>query len=243
MPDGAQPLYVAVKAHVRGQIASGAWPPGFRIPSENQLGPMLGVSRITVNRAFAELARDGVLTKVPGVGTFVAKDKPRFGLFSIQDIALEIAARGMGWAAQVLTLGTAQAPRDVADAMGMPAGSAMPHSLVLHLGDDTPIQLEERWVRPGYAPGFLAQDYAATTTFALLAREGRPMEMEQTITAVLPDAAQARLLKVSRQEPCLVIRRRTFTDGEVMTFSRLIQPAARFEISGRAALSPDGSAA
>jgi len=243
MPDGAQPLYAAVKAHVRAQIAAGTWPPGFRIPSENQLGPMLGVSRITVNRAFAELARDGVLTKVPGVGTFVARAKPRFGLVSIQDIAQEIAARGMAWSARVLKLGALPVPRDVADAMGLPAGSAIPHSEILHLGDSTPIQLEERWVRPGYAPGFLAQDYTLTTTFALLAREGRPMEMEQTITAILPDAALSRLLRVARQEPCLVIRRRTFTDGEVMTFSRLIQPAARFELSGRASLSPDGSAA
>ena len=54
-----KPLYEAVKDHVRARIESGEWAPDTRIPSENELGPMLGVSRSTVNRAFRELADEG----------------------------------------------------------------------------------------------------------------------------------------------------------------------------------------
>ncbi|MBP0491926.1 UTRA domain-containing protein [Pararoseomonas indoligenes] len=235
MPDGGapKPRYEAVKDFVRDRIASGDWAVHARIPSENELGPMLGVSRITVNRAFAELAREGRLRKVPGVGTFVAEGKPRTGLSSIESIAEEIRGRGMEWSCAVLALGTASMTEEAADALGLPRGGRVPGSMILHKGDGLPIQLEERFIRPGYAPGYEEQDFSARTTYAFLREVGEVEEMEQAVTAVLPPSSIARLLEVGSRDPCLVIRRRTFRRGEATTFSRLTQPASRFELSGR----------
>jgi GntR family transcriptional regulator, histidine utilization repressor len=238
MPDGGapKPRYEAVKDHVRGRIASGEWAVNARIPSENELGPILGVSRITVNRAFAELAREGRLRKVPGVGTFVAAaadNKPRAGLSSIESIAEEIRARGMDWGCEVLALGTASLTDEAADALGLPRGARVPASMILHRGGGMPIQLEERFIRPGYAPGYEAQDFRHRTTYGFLREVGEVTEMEQAVTAILPAASLARMLELGPRDPCLVIRRRTFRHGEATTFSRLTQPASRFEMSGR----------
>ena len=52
-------------------IRSGAWAPGARVPSENELVESFGISRMTANRALRELTADGFLARVPGVGTFV----------------------------------------------------------------------------------------------------------------------------------------------------------------------------
>jgi GntR family histidine utilization transcriptional repressor len=238
--DVAKPLYAVVKDHVSRRIENGTWPPGTRIPSENALGPLLGVSRITINRAFAELARAGLLRKVTGVGTFVASPpaKPRFGPMTIHDIAGEITARGMAWTCRVLALAPAALPAEAATALDLPAGLVVPHSAILHLADGLPVQRELRWLRPGYAPGYLDQDFRTATTFAHLLRKGRATEMEQAIGAIIPDAGLARLLQVPRRQPCLDISRTTFTDGVPMTFSHLVQPANRFEIAGRARLEP-----
>lgn len=239
MPDGGapKPRYEAVKEFVLSRIASGEWAVHARIPSENELGPMLGVSRITVNRAFAELARDGRLRKVPGVGTFVAPrrdaGKPRMGLTSIESIAEEIRGRGMEWSCEVLALGAATLTDEAADALGLPRGGRVPASMILHKGDLLPIQLEERFIQPGYAPGYGAQDFSARTTYDFLREVGEVTEMEQAVSAILPDEDLARLLEVGPRDPCLVIRRRTFRRGEATTFSRLTQPASRFELSGR----------
>ena len=235
MPDGGapKPRYAAVKDFVLSRIASGEWAVNARIPSENELGPMLGVSRITVNRAFAELARDGRLRKVPGVGTFVAEGKPRSGLTSIESIAEEIHGRGMAWSCEVLALGAATLTEEAADALGLPRGGRVPASIVLHKGDLLPIQLEERFIRPGYAPGYEAQDFFTRTTYDFLREVGEVTEMEQAVTAILPADEIARVLEVGARDPCLVIRRRTFRRGEATTFSRLTQPASRFELSGR----------
>ncbi len=233
LPDGPRPLYEAVKDHVRARIAAGDWPPNARIPSENELGPMLGVSRITVNRAFAELAREGRLRKVPGVGTFVAAGTPRFGLTSITAIDDEVRARGMAWSCDVLTLGESAPDAEASEALSLPRGTRVAHSVVVHRGDGVPIQEEARFILPGYAPGYAGQDFAARTTYAFLRDVGEVTEMEQSVTAILPGAALARRLGVTTREPCLVIRRRTFRGSVATTFSRLTQPASRFGLAGR----------
>lgn len=233
MLDAAKPLYEAVKDYVRARIDTGQWGPNARIPSENELGPMLGVSRITINRAFKELADEGRLRKVPGVGTFVADGKPRFGLMTIDSIADEIAARGMAWSCTVLTLERIPATAETAAPMNVPPGAPVFHSVVLHRGDGTPIQIEERFVRPAHAPAYLDQDYARGTTSDYLRRAADVHELEQAITAIAANRATAKRLAVAPGEPCLLIRRRTFRDGLATTFSRLTQPASRFELAQR----------
>ncbi|UFN51073.1 GntR family transcriptional regulator [Roseomonas sp. OT10] len=231
-PD-TRPRYERVKDHVRDRIAAGEWPPGTRLPSENELGPMLGVSRITISRAFAELARQGLVRKVQGLGTFVAERRPRFGLAELQDVAEEIAARGMAWSCTLRALRSVPAPAEAAALLDLAPGEPVFESEVLHRGDGVPIQLEHRTIRRDYLPRYLEQDFAACSTYSYLQREGRAEEMEQSVTAVLPDPALRALLKVDARECCLVIRRRTFRAGRPTTLAVLTQPASRFEISGR----------
>ena len=234
LPAGApKPLYARVKDFVVDKIRSGEWAANDRIPSENALGPMLGVSRITVNRAFRELAAEGRICKVPGVGTFVSDALPRFGLASIDSIADEIRARGKAWRAEVLLLRREAAPAAIAGLLGIAPGAAVDHSVVIHLGDDLPIQHEDRYVRPERAPGYLAQDYKRITTFDHLRRVAEVTEVEQSITAALPSGALRRCLRMDAREPCLVIRRRTWCGDQPTTYAVLTQPASRFEVSGR----------
>ncbi|HET9382604.1 MAG TPA: FadR/GntR family transcriptional regulator [Streptomyces sp.] len=60
-----------VIARLRGQIVSGAWPVGSRIPSEPELVELLGVARNTVREAVRALAHTGLLDIRHGSGTFV----------------------------------------------------------------------------------------------------------------------------------------------------------------------------
>ncbi|HET9331929.1 MAG TPA: GntR family transcriptional regulator, partial [Steroidobacteraceae bacterium] len=62
--------YQQVKHFILDRIAGGSLRAGERVPSENELTRTLTVSRMTANRALRELAEDGVLVRVAGVGTF-----------------------------------------------------------------------------------------------------------------------------------------------------------------------------
>ncbi|GAA3346212.1 FadR/GntR family transcriptional regulator [Amorphoplanes nipponensis] len=60
-----------VIARLRGQITSGAWPVGSRIPTEPELVAQLGVARNTVREAVRALAHNGLLDIRQGSGTWV----------------------------------------------------------------------------------------------------------------------------------------------------------------------------
>lgn len=66
-------MYRQVEAHLRGLIDSDRFRTGDRLPSELELARELGVNRLTVRQAIAELRRAGVLTVRQGAGTFVAE--------------------------------------------------------------------------------------------------------------------------------------------------------------------------
>ena len=55
----------------RDAIEGGQWPPGSKIPTENELVDMLGVGRGVVREALATLKSFGVIDSRAGLGTFV----------------------------------------------------------------------------------------------------------------------------------------------------------------------------
>jgi DNA-binding FadR family transcriptional regulator len=55
----------------RDAIEGGQWPPGSKIPTENELVDMLGVGRGVVREALATLKSFGVIDSKAGLGTFV----------------------------------------------------------------------------------------------------------------------------------------------------------------------------
>lgn len=71
--NGGPPLYRQVENHLRELIGSDRLRPGDRLPSELELADTLGVHRLTVRQAIAELRRAGELHVRQGSGTFVAQ--------------------------------------------------------------------------------------------------------------------------------------------------------------------------
>ena len=68
---GRSSLVEAAIAELRGEIASGRWKVGERIPTEAQLSEALGMSRLSVREAVRALVHTGLLTTRQGAGTFV----------------------------------------------------------------------------------------------------------------------------------------------------------------------------
>jgi GntR family transcriptional regulator len=67
------PVYVQLAEQVLHALARGSLRNGDRLPAVRAVAASLGVNPNTVNRAYAELERDGVLETKRGRGTFVAK--------------------------------------------------------------------------------------------------------------------------------------------------------------------------
>ncbi len=233
MPAVAPPLYQQVKNLILERIARGALVEGDTVPSENALTRDLGVSRMTAHRALRELTADGILRRVQGVGSFVAAPKPQSELLAIRSIADEIAARGHRHSAAVQLLRRERADEGVAMALELPKGNAVYHSVIVHCENDASVQVEDRHVNPAFASDYLAQDFTRTTPYEYLTALGPLDAAEHVIEAVLPDPQIQRLLRIRGNEPCLLLTRRTWSNGLVVSRARLTYPGASYRLAGR----------
>lgn len=224
------PLYLQVKRHIEDQIEKGIWGAGARVPSENELIESLGVSKMTVNRALRELSGEGTLTRVVGVGSFVAETRIDIHPLEVRNIADEIAERGHKHCARVERLAEERPSARLAQDLGLEDGSTVFHSTVIHFENDEPVQLEDRYVNPAIAPDYLAQDFTTTTPAAYLMAVAPIQEVEHFVEALMPGPQIARMLNMTENEPCLLISRRTWAKGKTASGARLYHPGSSYRL-------------
>lgn len=227
------PLYQQVKDYILERLRSGEWPPGTRVSSENDLTQGMGVSRMTVNRAVRELAAEGHLVRLQGVGTFVSERKPEGALLEIRSVAEEIESWGGKHNAKVIVLREEKAGPDLAEQLGLPPGATVFRSILVHKDRGLPVLYCDRYVNPAVAPDYLAQDFTSTTPSEYLISVAPVQEVEHLIEAALPDRESRDHLHISPGEPCLILYRRTWSFNMVATNSRLVYPGTRYRLGGR----------
>ncbi|WP_417044936.1 GntR family transcriptional regulator [Dysosmobacter sp.] len=69
------PIYSQLIDQIQVGIVSGAFPPGERLPSVRDLATEAGVNPNTMQRALAELERDGLVYSQRTAGRFVTEDQ------------------------------------------------------------------------------------------------------------------------------------------------------------------------
>ncbi|MBS4192057.1 GntR family transcriptional regulator [Bacillus sp. FJAT-49705] len=93
--DSVIPLYHQLMERIKGSIEKGHWTPGDKIPSENQLMDQFGVSRNTSKKAIEELVQEGILYRIQGKGTFVAKPKLQQSLMGFYSFSKVLKENGL----------------------------------------------------------------------------------------------------------------------------------------------------
>ena len=233
MASAPLPLYEQVKDHVLGRIRAGSWRPGERVPSEHELVRTLKVSRMTANRALRELTESGVLSRVAGVGTFVADWKAAGHPLQIRNIAEEIRERGHSHRAEAVTLERVRPSPVLRERLALsPRVREVFHSLLVHFEQDSPLQVEDRYVSPAVAPDYLDVDFQKITPNEYLMEVAPLQRVEHVVRATVPDARIRRLLGLGAHEPVLTVDRVTWSRGARASFTLLHHPGSRFELRG-----------
>jgi DNA-binding GntR family transcriptional regulator len=82
MLDETRPKWRQIHAIIAADIASGALPPGARVPSVLAIQQTYGVALATAQKVIRALKADGLVRTEPGLGTFVAEapERPSKGL-------------------------------------------------------------------------------------------------------------------------------------------------------------------
>ena len=226
------PAYQRIKAWLLSRIEAGEWREGDRIPSEPELARRFKVARMTVNRAVRELAASHLLVRTPGSGTFVAPPRHEATLVEIRSIADEIQRQGGTHSTDVIRVAEVRAEKGLALELGLPEGEPLFLSVLLHRADGVPVQLEERWVVPLAAPGYLEQDFARITPSEYLMRVAPLAGVDYRIEARLPDDPTRQALALLAGEPCLLLHRCTFSRGRAASSANLWYPGNRYRLTG-----------
>ena len=227
-----KPRYQQLKDLIISRIATGELRPNDRVPSEHELVDAMNVSRMTANRALRELNDEGYVERIAGRGTFVSDLRAQSHLVAVQNIADEIAARGHAHACTVLRQSRQRARGEVAKALHVEQGADVFHLLLVHAENGTPVQVEDRHVLASFAPECLEQDFTAMTPSAYLSSVAPLQEAEQVVRASMPNPAVRKHLAMGEGEPTLVIVRRTWSNGQPVTFGRFHHPGSRYELTG-----------
>lgn len=226
------PVYVKIKDYLKTGLAQGLWLPGALMPSEAELVAQFEVSRMTVNRAMRELQSDGFLQRIQGVGTFAAQPYRASSTLTIRDLHTEIAERGHRHHVEVQYAREEQVGPGLSARLGLAAGARVFHTLIVHFEDGVPLLCEDRYVNPACAPDYLQVDFNQITPTHYLLSVAPLWEAQYSIESCRPTEEEARLLAISPLDPCLVVLRRTESQGAPVTLARLVHPGSRYTIEG-----------
>ena len=110
LQDNGVPIYVQLRDQIAAAIGRGDLKPGARLPTMREVAVALAVDLNTVQRAYAALQEEGLLSTVQGRGSFVA-DQPK----PVRDRENEIGILAAKVAAQAQAAGVS--PDELADAL------------------------------------------------------------------------------------------------------------------------------
>lgn len=222
--------YTVIKQHICQKIESGQWPQHFKVPSENELTLQFDVSRMTARRALQELTEQGILVRSQGSGTFVATFKSQSSLLEIRNISEEIQERGHTHRAQQMILESVAVNKEVAILLNLKNNEHVYFSQVLHFENDQAIQLEQRYVNASLVPDYLLQNFAEITPHEYLSDVAPLTEATHEIEAVLASDDICQLLDINNSEPCLQVKRRTWSSKGVVSLAVLTAPGSKYRL-------------
>lgn len=216
--DAHAPLYVQLQQLVRTAIERKILQQDDAIPPERDLAVEYDVSRITVRKAIEGLAKEGLVVRRRGAGTFVAArvDKSFSKLSSFSE---DMVARGRVPSSAWVSKSTGLVTPEESMSLGLSPGAPVYRFQRMRYADDVPMAVEYATIAGNCLPGV---DAVGDSLYAALEAAGsRPVRALQRLRAMAFPAEQARRLGVETGHAGLFIERRGFlADGDTVEFTQ-----------------------
>ncbi len=196
---------------------------------------------MTVNKALSALASTGLIVRRRKAGSFVAPQPGEQALMEIQDFADEAARRGLPYHHSILRRQVEKLDTPAARARNLPRACTVLHVECLHSIDATPMAYEDRVIVIAMAPGVRTETFTDTPPGTWLLRSVPWTEAEHVLYARSADAALAKLLAIPDEAACLVLERRTWYGGRLVTDVRITYPGERHRLVGRFSRTTNGT--
>lgn len=208
----ALPMYDQLRRRILEAIEDDGLAPGDMLPGELRMCEFYGVSRTVVRQALGQLEHDGVITRVKGKGTFVARQKTAETLTSgLAGLFDEVASRGGHVHSDVLRLETEPASALIAEQLRLRPGTPVVALERLRFVDGEPWSLSTTWMPEHVGAHAFGADLAGGSLYTLLETRGiRAVTGVRSVEAAVTDTREGQLLGIGPGKPVLQLRSRTF---------------------------------
>ncbi|MDN6860846.1 GntR family transcriptional regulator [Pseudomonas sp. CAN2814] len=232
LPLSPVPLYSQLKEVLRTRILDGTYPPLSRMPSEAELGKAFEVSRITVRQALGDLQKEGLIFKIHGKGTFVAKPKAFQNVSTLQGLGESMTQRGYEVINRLRSFKSVPANAQVAARLQVAEGDNVVQIKRARLVNRELVSLEITWLPEHVGKRLEKADLVSRDIFLILENDcALPLgHADLAIDAILADAELARALEVEEGSPVMRIERLTHTaDGAPLDYEHLYYRGDAFQ--------------
>ncbi len=188
---------------------SGSLAPGDQLLSEPGLAVQHNMSRVTIRRALDGLARDGLIKRQPGAGTFVCRKVQNPVMKAdLTNMLSHLAAMGAATKVKLLDFGYGVPPSIVRDALKLEPLERVQHSLRLRFRDNVPFSYLTTYVPERIGITYTEHDLSTTPLLSLLERSGVVLaKADQMISATLAGPETASALQVKMGSPLVSLTR------------------------------------
>jgi len=228
--------YIQLKHEIGAMLKRGVWQPGDQIPGEVQLCQMFGVSRTVVRRALDELEYEGIVERIKGKGTFVAKPKISDGFAQkLTGFYQDMIDQGLNPITNVLRREVVPASPKVAHKLAIIPGTPVFYLERLRFVEDEPINLARNYIPYQLCPTLLDANLSTQSLYAFLESEHGLVitNARRTIEAVAATESEAELLDIDAGDALVLIRSVAYLeDGTPVEYLRGLHRGDRscFEI-------------
>lgn len=234
-----------IAEELRAQIIQGKLYAGTKIASERDLSKEFGASRMTARRAIQILEGEGLVTRYPVRGTFVANIRERLFVDQGRVAATELRNTGsflkdmelLGRKPRVQFLeqpALVAADDDIAKHLELKAGTLVLKRYRLQFGDNTPYRLAESYYPADLFEELLTTDIGSQPLFAWLReRHGlKVARVQEDLIARLATSSERHLLRISLNAPVVAFSRTVWTDtNRPVEWARIIGVASLYRFT------------
>jgi len=217
------PMHTQIREIIRRRVLDGTYQPHSQMPSESQMIDAFSVSRITIRQAMGDLQKEGLIFKVPGKGSFVAKPKAFQNLSRLQGFGEAMGPSGYETFSQVLSTRQVAASEAVGRRLNIPVGNPVYEIQRLRFLNREPISVDQSYFPVELGERLIREDLATRDVFVILENDfGLHLtHADVQIEAISADEFLARQLRIAESSPLLRIERLTYADEQPIDFEFL----------------------
>jgi GntR family transcriptional regulator, histidine utilization repressor len=222
-------LHDRIRQDIEGEVMSGRWAAGQRIPYEHELMAHYACSRMTVNKALATLVERGLIERRKRAGSFVARPRGHSAALEFPDIRTDILDRGAHYEFELLERIEREASPDDRLRLDRAHGRVLAIRC-LHLADGEPFAFEDRLIDLEQVPEARSVRFDREPPGSWLLTHVPWSDARHVIASIAADAAAAQALRVAQGRACLLVERWTWRLPEKITHVRQIHPGDRYRL-------------